>query len=560
MATSARVALFVSCALQGMQLVAAGFFSQESKLRGADAPLVASRWAASLDQHRLATHSLSEALKDSFSAKHHAALQKRIEALKETLRPMFAALPKNSEGRLDHATARYALHRHFVSTFSAYIIGLEPIGDTWNASSPLESLGARLPKNVQERFSQHMENHGFDLQELALFGASLEVFISLDAELWLKEAYELTSTSQSLSAPLDSREFKKIVDVFLWIFFGKHRRNKKEPLNESVANMISDFPDWIDFQSKITLIQQRVANSNKITFDDAAVVVDAFMNELGPFQLEVCNAFEDALIKKDHSESGRVKLSEFYGSSLLSEKPDTLRAYGVVAPESDGYAHRDPSVIISNYVNSAANCVASTQHYALCCPDACLNILSQLESRLARPSARPEQILEIISALPSRTRTAPRQLADFMLTRLRDIGEHHDGMVPLHGRLFAQWLHHAYPYECMFPMPASHAGSGLSSVDWHRNRKNAMYFSDEEAQEFVKNRVKDLEGGDLQETLAWLVEEKVFVQAPPPPLFEEVCAIARCVAFCGALFGAFHALLSHVRPHLVARGGGKARV
>ena len=31
--------------------------------------------------------------------------------------------------------------------------------------------------------------------------------------------------------------------------------------------------------------------------------------------------------------------------------------------------------------------------------------------------------------------------------------EAHDGLVVIHGRLFAQWLHHAYPQEC--PMPPS---------------------------------------------------------------------------------------------------------
>merc|ERR1719189_1114442 len=35
--------------------------------------------------------------------------------------------------------------------------------------------------------------------------------------------------------------------------------------------------------------------------------------------------------------------------------------------------------------------------------------------------------------------------------RLNEIATNHAGLVPLHGRLFAQWLHHAYPRECPFP-------------------------------------------------------------------------------------------------------------
>merc|ERR1719384_1041018 len=50
------------------------------------------------------------------------------------------------------------------------------------------------------------------------------------------------------------------------------------------------------------------------------------------------------------------------------------------------------------------------------------------------------------------------------MSRLGEIAEHHDGYVHLHGRLFAQWMHHAYPRECHFPSTA--VGSRLSPRDW----------------------------------------------------------------------------------------------
>merc|ERR1719210_43724 len=46
---------------------------------------------------------------------------------------------------------------------------------------------------------------------------------------------------------------------------------------------------------------------------------------------------------------------------------------------------------------------------------------------------------------------APRNLSSALLARLDEIAEHHAGQVALHGRLFAQWMHHAYPRECPFP-------------------------------------------------------------------------------------------------------------
>jgi len=42
-----------------------------------------------------------------------------------------------------------------------------------------------------------------------------------------------------------------------------------------------------------------------------------------------------------------------------------------------------------------------------------------------------------------------------MRSQLREIAKASPGgMVPLHGRLFAQWLHYAFPRECPFPHKA----------------------------------------------------------------------------------------------------------
>merc|ERR1719311_1552987 len=46
---------------------------------------------------------------------------------------------------------------------------------------------------------------------------------------------------------------------------------------------------------------------------------------------------------------------------------------------------------------------------------------------------------------------APRELPPSLIARLDEIAAEHSGTVPLHGRLFAQWLHHAFPRECPYP-------------------------------------------------------------------------------------------------------------
>merc|ERR1712217_560791 len=44
-----------------------------------------------------------------------------------------------------------------------------------------------------------------------------------------------------------------------------------------------------------------------------------------------------------------------------------------------------------------------------------------------------------------------RLLPTVLIQRLEEIASHHNGKVPFHGRLFAQWMHHAYPRECSYP-------------------------------------------------------------------------------------------------------------
>ena len=53
--------------------------------------------------------------------------------------------------------------------------------------------------------------------------------------------------------------------------------------------------------------------------------------------------------------------------------------------------------------------------------------------------------------LSSSTVQAPRNLSQTLLRRLDEIALGHDGTVVLHSRLFAQWMHQAFPRECPYP-------------------------------------------------------------------------------------------------------------
>merc|ERR1719324_1941233 len=63
-------------------------------------------------------------------------------------------------------------------------------------------------------------------------------------------------------------------------------------------------------------------------------------------------------------------------------------------------------------------------------------------------------ILDMVPMIPSATMPSNRSLSPWLKQRLQEVAKHHNGLVPLHGRLFMQWLHYAYPRECNFPHAA----------------------------------------------------------------------------------------------------------
>merc|ERR1719201_3185163 len=70
---------------------------------------------------------------------------------------------------------------------------------------------------------------------------------------------------------------------------------------------------------------------------------------------------------------------------------------------------------------------------------------------ISAPDATPATILSLVPNIASATMPSSRSLSPWLHHRLDEVAKHHGGRVPLHGRLFAQWLHYAYPRECTFP-------------------------------------------------------------------------------------------------------------
>merc|ERR1719330_884123 len=190
----------------------------------------------------------------------------------------------------------------------------------------------------------------------------------------------------------------------------------------------------------------------KETFEETGSFVQEMSRHFGSFQDLECKSLKGRLVEMEHQGTGRIRLSRFYaggvnGDWTLSESVSYLRNLGVLDETDPG----KPSVVIPNYMASKTNCLMASGFYAVCCSDECEVLLQQVEREIAAPSAVPSRIADTVSALHSDTVDAPRNLSSALLSRLSQIAQTHGGQVPLHGRLFAQWMHHAFPRECPFP-------------------------------------------------------------------------------------------------------------
>merc|ERR1719162_797887 len=122
----------------------------------------------------------------------------RLAILKDQLRTAFAALPKNEGGQLEPSTVRYVLHRHFVQKHGWHVKGLHPEGDGWNSSSvsPSDDIMKGLaPAYIQELFAKRLHGDGLQVEDLAVFAATLDDLIFQESLGGLKDAYDKLQVS-----------------------------------------------------------------------------------------------------------------------------------------------------------------------------------------------------------------------------------------------------------------------------------------------------------------------------------------------------------------------------
>merc|ERR1719502_1974292 len=104
-------------------------------------------------------HLLAE-LEAALGNEHRTFTEKRLQRIEKDLKPMFTAMPKTADGKLEPAAINYMLHRAFVQRHGWFVRSLSGEGKSmsmWNSSSAASMLlEDTSSEHAIEAFEQRM--------------------------------------------------------------------------------------------------------------------------------------------------------------------------------------------------------------------------------------------------------------------------------------------------------------------------------------------------------------------------------------------------------------------
>jgi len=221
----------------------------------------------------------------------------------------------------------------------------------------------------------------------------------------------------------------------------------------------------------------------------------------------------EALVQLDPKGNGRVPLSTFYSQPPSADYQFKEAAHYLQMIGALDDASGNPQVRIANYVQGPSNCLAHSTYFSICCLAPCDGLMKELEGSIQAPTATPEQLLTLTSNLSSPSVDAPRRLSKDLEEKLHAVAQRHGGEVPLHGRLFAQWMHFAFPLECPFPHIAGNS-SVMSARHWRNTIEDFRVTPEDKARIIQEGGANDQVPAADPVALEWSEEEVLPLQEP----------------------------------------------
>jgi len=366
--------------------------------------------------------------------------------------------------------------------------------------------------------------------------------------------------------------------LFYTMPWTKDVRNNRTALIKQLETAVDDNPDWditmlwvedlkgaIKYEGRAEHNPFSKRSAYFGTYPLMVHLVEQVIDGFGMFQDLQCRELKNMILDLEEWErnDGRVVLTNFYSPYMKGiheyflERPAYLRSLGSL-DETDP---KRPSVIVPNYLYGRSFCIATDAGIqSFCCVDQCNALMESLERSIAHPMASPGLIAELVEALPSDTVAAPRNLSSSLRLKLDMVAEQHGGHVPLHGRLFAQWMHHAFPNECQQPRAPGVTEAPMTHDEW-RARKNTSTQVPKKVMQELTDLALQAEGPACQDEVCmlWTHEEELVSDidlkvlgrpgAEVPQVQGHVLRRAlRFLAMCGAGAALMAILFDSLRP------------
>jgi len=450
----------------------------------------------------------------------HGISEHRLSHINATLLPIFRALPKNSRGHVSEPLMKYAMRRYFSATHAWILKGFEEQADAVNSSNTeVDIVQSKVPSFIRSALEKRFAHQGFTLDDMVSMIAVVEQLAFNEVVRGVESSFYLNSFEAGYV--LSGDQLHDILKSYLIAEMLEGTTDKEQHMTDK-SNIHERYPNWnnaliflADISGSDGFGRHSTSNpftENTFVFEDVVRMSGRISEEFGPWSSYECHDMKDILSERDVLETGRVKLSDFYkatkdGAWQFLEPSEYLRQLGALDESSE---YLGPQVIIPNYITGLSNCITSAPHFSICCLNECDQIYEHIEGEIPSPKGTVSQILKAVESVP----TFPT-VSEQMVQKLEEIAKIGSGAIPLHGRLFAQWLHFTFPRDCPYP----HAAGTISpktQIEWRQEVGDEMEsVSEDEIKQHVETAAASRDLSPDAGTGMWVFHETVIDASTP---------------------------------------------
>jgi len=469
---------------------------------------------------------------------------------------------------------RYLLHRAFVEQRSWFVPGLWDDGGWKNAagSPPRAVFAPHADEELVRILEAKLGDGGLSLHETAVLAATLETLVDEESLERLHTAYRSEGLKTFTDGAVSDAEVERAIDAYMAMYlFADDYINTSKAALERMWNRTHTYPGWNATKAWVREVRRDVINKTSeppTAFSSTKLVVAEILRRYGHWQRRECDAMKKDLIALEKPGTGRVPLQRFYGAALsgqflFREDKSYLRELGAL----DEAEPMQPNVLVTNYISTPSNCLAGSRYYHVCCSTGCEELRAPIERAAGAPEAVPEVILRVVERLPPGSDQEPRTLPPTLVERLEGIAAQHGGVVPVHGRLFSQWMHHAFPHECPYPHLSGRVKLQKGS-EWERQTGIKHLASKSRMQVYIdqckagerKSNASAGPDGVASSNMPWSVDEELGLHPPSQTLLRQLASAGRGLTVVSAAASLAAAVLHASGVHTKALGQASKEV